>query len=134
MIKTFKLWSIGYLFSILLSLVFVVLSHSAEIYDTKNNPHSELARVQTFYYPSGKIMIRAQFKNMIPNGLWQEFWPNGNLRRKGYYTNGREQGLWRVMNADGIVIVEGSYLHGKKNGPHHYYNNEGVLQETILHR
>lgn len=46
----------------------------------------------TFYYPSGKVMAKCQYKNGVLNGPLQQFYEDGKLKRAEVYKNNRSIG------------------------------------------
>jgi len=54
------------------------------------------------YYPNGKdIEIRAETKDEIMHGKYEEFYPDGTIRARGKYRNGKKSGSWKYYDENG---------------------------------
>ncbi|HRY31527.1 MAG TPA: hypothetical protein P5531_01005 [Bacteroidales bacterium] len=113
------------------------------INDELQEDAEEIARIdeRADYYPSGKVKIRAQYKNQVPDGLWREFTEDGKLEKSLLYRRGiivgegitddagLRQGPWTEFYDDGRKKAEGRYKDGKRIGYWKFYYWNGNLEE-----
>ncbi|KGL61898.1 toxin-antitoxin system YwqK family antitoxin [Polaribacter sp. Hel1_85] len=69
-----------------------------------------------YFYKSGKIFRKVNFKNRKPIGVFSEFYETGELRVSGKYENGLEEGVWKTYYKNGKIKEKGKYKKGEKVG------------------
>jgi antitoxin component YwqK of YwqJK toxin-antitoxin module len=111
--------------------------------DVLQEDAEEIARIdeRADYYDNGKLKIKAQYKNNVPDGIWREYSEDGKLEKGLLYKKGvvvgkgltdeagMRQGPWIEYFDDGILKAEGKYKNGKRTGYWKYYYHSGPLEE-----
>jgi len=69
-----------------------------------------------YFYKSGNIFRRYNYKNRKPIGVFSEFYESGELRTTGRYENGLEDGGWKTYYKNGKIKEKGDYREGEKIG------------------
>jgi antitoxin component YwqK of YwqJK toxin-antitoxin module len=70
-------------------------------------------------------------KEVIENGIYEDFYNNSNLRTRGNYTNGKKIGLWEEWYENGKLKSRMEYLEGKKIGRLDTYHPNGQLKGRV---
>ncbi len=97
--------------------------------------------VKTEYYPSGKIRIKATYKDDKPEGVWREYNEEGEVERSFIYKNGtvigegiitekgEKNGSWKEYYDSGDLKAEGDYSNDIKIGEWKYYHKNGKIEQ-----
>lgn len=74
--------------------------------------------LQTLWYPSGQLQVRAQLSDGVRNGPASEWYPNGQERCSGEYRDGLREGTWVFRLPDGSIDARqsGEYAAGERIG------------------
>ncbi len=63
-----------------------------------------------FYYITGEIRLKANYKNKKQNGEWIWYYINGNIHSKGMFIDGCRDGIWFEYDINGEIISETKHL------------------------
>ncbi len=97
--------------------------------------------LKTEYYPSGKIKIKATYKDDKPEGVWREYDEEGEIERSFIYKNGvvigegiitdkgEKNDSWREYYDRGDLKAEGNYSNDIKTGDWKFYHKNGKLEQ-----
>ncbi len=59
--------------------------------------------IWSYFYESGQLESKGNFKNDLPHGKWQWFYKDGTLKSEGYYINGNQEGEWKSFSEHGLL-------------------------------
>ena len=76
-------------------------------------------------------MIKNQYKNDKPHGLWEYYYANSKVCFKGNYKNGKRHGLWEHYYHNGNLNHKGNYKNGKQHG---YSEEYCDFDEVMLYK
>jgi antitoxin component YwqK of YwqJK toxin-antitoxin module len=121
-----------------------LLSAAKYLDDIKQVNVAELKKldVQTEYYPSGKVRIRATYKDDRPEGVWREYDEEGKIEKSYIYKNGivigegivtengEKDGFWKEFYENGQLRAEGNYNKDRKTGEWKFYHRNGKIEQT----
>ncbi|MFC2107468.1 toxin-antitoxin system YwqK family antitoxin [Bacteroidota bacterium] len=97
--------------------------------------------VKTEYYPSGKVKIKATYKDEKPEGIWREYNEEGEVERSFIYKNGvvigegiisekgEKNGFWKEYYDSGDIKSEGNYSNDIKTGNWKFFHKGGKLEQ-----
>ena len=84
----------------------------------------------TWYFESGKVFQKGNYKNGLLNGELLIFHESGSLKNKIHYLNNQRDGSWIEYFEDGTLKEMGSYINGKKDGMWAlYYKSKKIKSE-----
>ena len=120
-----------------------LLTAAKYLNDEKQVNVAELKKleVQTEYYPSGKVKVRATYKDDKPEGIWREYNEEGEIEKSYIYKNGvvigegivtekgEKNGFWKEFYENGELRAEGEYNSDVKTGEWKYYHQNGKLEQ-----
>ena len=87
-----------------------------------------------YYFPSGKLMSKEQYKNGVLDGELINYYPDGVITEKSNYKNGLLHGTSQKYSSRSILIEEVAFLNGKPNGVAKYFELNGNLKETGVYK
>ena len=61
-------------------------------------------------------------------GKWLFYYESGQLNKKGNYKNGKREGEWLVFHHSGKLKEKGNFIDGKEEGEFLYYRYNGSLK------
>lgn len=82
------------------------------------------------YHSNGKIKSIVEYKNDLPNGVYENYDVNGNLIEKGMSLNGEKHGICYWYYENGNVEIKARYEKGVENGTITYYFKSGALRDS----
>lgn len=85
------------------------------IYTESVGGYFQLKRA-VFANDTNVVAIEKNFSNGVQNGITRFFYPSGKLRIKAIYGSGKLQGEWINYGEDGVIITKGVYNFGVKDG------------------
>ena len=94
------------------------------------NPTGGREGERTFFYFSGKLQAREQYKNGKLDGGQDNYYENGNLSSHLNYANGLLDGLETTYYKAGAIKAVSYYKADKKNGEVRDFYSNGSLQSV----
>lgn len=95
------------------------------------------------YYPNGRAMVEANYKDDVLNGPYQEYDENGNLKLMLQYANGNlieeidtaemDIDIRNETDSDGNVVYSGSYKNNVPVGIHRFFDKNGNIVNAYLY-
>jgi antitoxin component YwqK of YwqJK toxin-antitoxin module len=76
--------------------------------------------VWKYYYKNGQLEQIGKFNKGLPDGLWKYYFENGQIKREEYYKYGKEDGEIIEYDLQNNIIVRGNYYEGLKDGKWFY--------------
>jgi len=58
------------------------------------------------------LITKAEFKNGLKNGFFEDYFYNGQIGAQGNYKNGVRHGLWQFYGSDGRLTGSQRYKDG----------------------
>ena len=81
----------------------------------------------TFYYKTGEIKAKGNYKNNRKTGQWIYYFRNGDVEQKGSFTKNKHSGTWTWYYPSGKVWREEEYVSGKEEGSFIEYDEDGEV-------
>ncbi len=69
-----------------------------------------------YYYPSGKIKSKGEYKSDKKTGAWKYFYEDGTTEQSGTYVNDKPQGEWIWYYESGKVLRQEYFVNGLEDG------------------
>lgn len=86
----------------------------------EDNPELSLLRVDPKVfdekYDQTKPVFTLNFKEDVPDGLFQQFYPTGQIKRLANYSNGEFDREYFEFFENGVISLSGNFQNGRKNG------------------
>jgi len=87
-----------------------------------------------FYYNSGQLYRKENYKNGRRHGYSAEYHENGIQLVTGHYKNRNQDGLWVYYNKFGQLYLKTNYKDGNRHGLMEIYSSEnGSLLRTHIY-
>jgi antitoxin component YwqK of YwqJK toxin-antitoxin module len=67
----------------------------------------------SYFYESGQLESRGNFKYDLPHGKWQWFYKDGSIKSEGYYINGNQEGEWKSFSEHGLLKSITQFARGE---------------------
>jgi len=80
-----------------------------------------------FYYKTGEIKAKGNYKRNRKTGEWNYYFRNGDIEQKGSFTKNKHSGTWIWYYPSGKVWREEEYVSGKEEGSFIEYNEDGKI-------
>ena len=82
----------------------------------KGKGNNEEVTKKMYYFEDGIKEKEENYKNVIKDGLWREWYKDGQLKYEEIYKNGKRDSLWRIWYQNGQLYVECNYKDGRIDG------------------
>tara|TARA_B100000315_G_scaffold83642_1_gene76658 strand:- start:333 stop:581 length:249 start_codon:yes stop_codon:yes gene_type:complete len=66
------------------------------------------------FYDNGQLWITGNYKNGKPDGLFDHFYENGQLEYRGNSKNGKQDGLWEYFDESGNLTKTEEWEDGER--------------------
>ena len=100
----------------------ILITFSLTLYGCKD--------IRKEYHSNGNIKSIVEYRNDLPNGMYENYDVNGNLIEKGVTLNGEKNGTCYWYYENGNVEIKARYEKGVENGPITHYFKSGALQDS----
>ena len=81
-----------------------------------------------YYYETGEIKEKGNFKYDKKEGIWQSYFKNGNIKiETSYYLDKQTNGIWKKFYETGELMCECPVVDNKFFGDYKQYNKYNVL-------
>jgi len=105
------------------------------LFKIRNYKNEKLhGKIVTWYESSFNLHNIVNYKNSIPNGIFEYYYENGNLKEKGYNKNGEEDGLYRTYHSNSKIREKSYYKNGLLDGLHEEWNSLGKLRIRCIYK
>lgn len=74
------------------------------------------------YYPSGKLQFKHQYVNQLLDGEALDYYENGQLRSSVTFEKSKQTGPYKLFSEQGILLEEGVLKSGMRHGPFVIYS------------
>jgi len=81
--------------------------------------------IWTFWYESGEVKEKQNWKNGKIQGINTHWYRNGQKKEEGHYIESKMVGLWTLWYENGQKMTQENFEDGKKNGFITYWYNDG---------
>lgn len=99
-------------------------------YTISKNAKGKMEGESVWYYPDGKIQLKANYLDGVIHGKLIRYFENGAVHTEDEYENGRLNGLSKEWRNNGKIYVEMTYRNDTLNGISRQYDeNEKVIIE-----
>ena len=83
--------------------------------------------VSEWYYISGQLIIRCNYKDGKLDGPYETWYENGQMWERSNYKNGKFDGLCESWHNNGQMRSRGNYKDNKHDGLHEEWDRDGKL-------
>lgn len=83
-----------------------------------------------YRYFNGTVYTKANYRNYLFQGKYEQFYFDGSPAYVAYYKNGQEDSIAKKYFYGGKPEYEGQYALGKKEGVWTYYSRSGKINHT----
>ena len=84
------------------------------------------------FYPSGKVMETATYKNDVLSGERTRYYENGKVEFVEQYVNGQFEGPYKMYSEEGQLLLEGQYVNNRMDGVWKNYYKTGELKGEAM--
>lgn len=86
------------------------------------------------FFPNGKVLELATYKNDILDGPYKQYFDNGTLRMEYSFVNGLRDGKAKFYFPSGQLNIEGAYVKDFKEGTWNYYGETGSMDVQAVYK
>jgi uncharacterized protein len=97
------------------------------------NEKDNIIGMETFFYPSGKVLETDEYDNGQEQGPSIAYYPNGTKKSKNNYTDGKLNGYHQLWYSNGQLHEEGWYKDNDASGYWLSYSDLGVLTDSLYY-
>lgn len=91
-------------------------------------------KYQIDYHKNGKVRLKYEVKNGVPNGYMFEYYKSGKLKSKSKFVNGKKNGEFEQFTPSGVSIVRGFYKEDLLDGTLLEFYNSGEIKAKRNYR